>query len=262
MIEAGTIRAYLTLSSHDFTTNLNSALEQLRAMSDQCAMSGAAAAALGLSMDGLTGGGLARMAAAMRSGIADSRNLTASMTADYNTAAAKVAGKTSELASRISGSLSSVQLQARQAMVRAGEGMVAGLGSMQAAVVAKAQAVASKAAAAMRSALRIASPSRVTREIGVQTAMGMAVGMSDMQQETERRAKALAGAAVSSLSSVSADGVSLDLRAERTVGTAADTAGMAQLCTKLDILIDRVTNSQQKMEIDGRSFARLLKEYV
>lgn len=262
MIEAGTIRAYLTLSSHDFTSNLNGAMAQLVGMGSQCAAASGAAAGLGAAMDTLSSGGLKRMSDAVRRSISESRLMSVSITSDYSNAASSVASKTSELAGRISSNLNSVQSQARQAMVRAGEGMIAGLNSMRGAILAKASSVAAGAAAAMRSALKIASPSRVTREIGEQTAMGMAFGISDMQAETEKRARKLAAAAVSSMSSVRSDGLKLDLKANQQVTERSVGADVSQLSGKLDMLIDALLNSRQTMEVDGRSFARLIREYV
>lgn len=312
MIEAGTIRAYLTLSSSDFNSGLDAALERMRGMSVQSAVTAQAASMMGQTMDALSRGGLASMMAAMKNSITTSAQMTAAIKSDYSGAANTVASRTSQLSKQIASALGSVQSQARSAMVRAGEGMVSGLGSVQSAILAKARSIASNVAAVMRSALKIASPSKVTREIGEHTGMGMALGLSDMKNETEKRARDVALTAARAMSehgAVSyragaklpyADGIkpisAISSGAARTSGdtermartaalhTAAyDTERLSRasfgaetvqhtavsvhsenlelLAKKLDTLIDRVSNSQQTLTVDGRSFARLLREY-
>lgn len=312
MIEAGTIRAYLTLSSSDFNSGLDAALERMRGMSVQSAVTAQAASMMGQTMDALSRGGLASMMAAMKNSITTSAQMTAAIKSDYSGAANTVASRTSQLSKQIASALGSVQSQARSAMVRAGEGMVSGLGSVQSAILAKARSIASNVAAVMRSALKIASPSKVTREIGEHTGMGMALGLSDMKNETEKRARDVALTAARAMSEHSAvsyragaklpyaDGIkpisAMSSGAARTSGDAERMARTAALHTaaydterlsrasfgaetvqhtavsvhsenlellakKLDTLIDRVSNSQQTLTVDGRSFARLLREY-
>lgn len=316
MIEAGTIRAYLTLNSSDFNSGLDAALERMRGMSVQSGVTAQAASMMGQTMDALSRGGLASVIATMKNSITTSAQMTTAIKTDYSGAANTVASRTSQLSKQIASALGSVQSQARSAMVRAGEGMVSGLGSVQSTILAKARSIASNVAAAMRSALKIASPSKVTREIGEHTGMGMALGLSDMKNETEKRARDVALAAAKAMTGQtvkapfdagSALGISQQSKAAQqisgiTVGLSrinSDTERMARtaalssavydterlsrasfgaetvqhtaasvhnenldlLAKKLDILIDRVSNSQQTLTVDGRSFARLLREY-
>lgn len=58
-----------------------------------------------------------------------------------------------------------------------GQGLANGISSMAGSVMNTAASIANRAAAAIRSALKIHSPSRVTREIGYYVAAGMQVGM-------------------------------------------------------------------------------------
>lgn len=260
MIEAGTIRAYLTLNSSDFNSGLDAALERMRGMSVQSAVTAQAASVMGQSMDALSRSGLARLNATMKSSITASAQMTAAIKTDYSGAANTVASRTSQLSKQIASSLGSVQSQARSAMVRAGEGMVAGLGSMQPAILAKARSIANNVAAAMRSALKIASPSRVTRQIGEQTGIGMALGISDTKEEIEKRARAVSLTAAMSMNGLTPT-VSFGGVLTKNTAAAVHSENLDLLAKKLDTLIERVSNSQQTLTVDGRSFARLLKEY-
>lgn len=82
--------------------------------------------------------------------------------------------------------------QARSAGYQMGAGFLGGLNAMSGAIIGRARAIASAAAAAMRSALRIHSPSRVTAEIGGYFGKGLAMGIDDETRKVEKIAANLA----------------------------------------------------------------------
>ncbi|MBQ4313585.1 MAG: hypothetical protein IJC18_05170, partial [Clostridia bacterium] len=86
------------------------------------------------------------------------------------------------IASNVLSPLLSLRYQSSSAMKEVGNGMVSGLASKTSAIMAKARSIANSVAATMRSALGIASPSKVMRLIGTQTAQGMMLGIGDMQK--------------------------------------------------------------------------------
>lgn len=81
------------------------------------------------------------------------------------------------------------------------EGLVAGLGDTAEEAYAKARKIAENVSKALKDALKINSPSRVTREIGKGVPEGLALGIEDDEQvrNVERAAKETANAGVKSL---------------------------------------------------------------
>ena len=82
--------------------------------------------------------------------------------------------------------------QALAAGANMGRGFYNGLSSMAGSIISLAQSIASRAASAMRSALRIHSPSRVTGKIGKYTGQGLVVGLDGMKRVVARTAEKLA----------------------------------------------------------------------
>lgn len=91
--------------------------------------------------------------------------------------------------------------QAQSAGANMGRGFYNGLASMQGAIIGLAQSIANAAATAMRSALRIHSPSRVTMAIGNFTGEGFVNGMKAMVKPTEKMATKLGLAGVPTIQS-------------------------------------------------------------
>lgn len=86
--------------------------------------------------------------------------------------------------------------QAQAAGANMGAGFLAGLNSMAGAIIGRAQSIANAAAAAMRSALRIHSPSRVTTKIGSYTGEGMAIGLDNWIKPVSNISEKLAESAI------------------------------------------------------------------
>lgn len=82
---------------------------------------------------------------------------------------------------------------------QAGAGLLAGLESTAWRVRAKAAEIASNVASALKNALAIKSPSKVTREIGMYVGEGLIAGMDAMRSATERSGETLAYSAISKM---------------------------------------------------------------
>lgn len=80
--------------------------------------------------------------------------------------------------------------------VNAGQGLLAGLASTEDSLVAKARSIANAVSAAMASALKIKSPSRVTMRIGEFVGEGLEVGIDNSVAAVMQAARSLANAAV------------------------------------------------------------------
>lgn len=102
--------------------------------------------------------------------------------------------------SSVVSAMNSAAGQARSAGYNMGAGFYSGLSAMAGSIIALAQSIASRAAAAMRSALRVHSPSRVTTKIGEYTGEGLGNGIANMRGYVERAATKLAGYAVPDIS--------------------------------------------------------------
>lgn len=99
--------------------------------------------------------------------------------------------------------MQSASAQAASAGRNMGAGFYNGLASMSGSIINLAYSIASQAAAVMRSALRIHSPSRVTRAIGEYTGEGMVIGMERTVGDVREVAQTMAYAAVPSIEDLS-----------------------------------------------------------
>lgn len=114
--------------------------------------------------------------------------------------------KSPELTTQIEGlrrrmidALNSGNAEAFNSGVFFGQGFSDGLGSMLYRVQERANALASVASNAIRQTLSIASPSKVTKQLGAWTGEGFALGLEEQAQSVGRKARALADNAVSAL---------------------------------------------------------------
>lgn len=90
----------------------------------------------------------------------------------------------------------------RIAGVQAGDGLASGISSRKSAVVAAARAVAAAAAGALRAALSIHSPSRVTFESGARFTEGFQMGVSGGTPHVAQAVRRMSTAAVGALPSI------------------------------------------------------------
>ena len=96
--------------------------------------------------------------------------------------------------------------QARSAGANMGYGFQSGLASTAGSIYATARNIANNAARIMRSALRIKSPSRVTKEIGSYTGEGFVNGLENMIRPASKAAKNLALSGIPDIDSNSITG--------------------------------------------------------
>ena len=83
-------------------------------------------------------------------------------------------------------------LSLKQIGVNAGKGLLDGLASMEPALIAKSRSIANSIQAAMKVALQVKSPSRVTMGIGKHIGEGLIIGMEQMNAMVENTASKLA----------------------------------------------------------------------
>ena len=83
-------------------------------------------------------------------------------------------------------------LSLKQIGVNAGKGLLDGLSSMEPALIAKSKSIANSIQAAMKAALQVKSPSRVTMGIGKHIGEGLIIGMEQMNAMVENTASKLA----------------------------------------------------------------------
>ena len=133
-------------------------------------------------------------------------------------------------------------------MSNVGQGLINGLNARRGQIIATAKGIANAAISTLRSVLRIASPSKVMRTIGEQTAQGFALGLGDMQPDIVRRAGMMANAVAGQNYAYAEGGL-----------RSGD--GMSALADRIDSLISLLSGGEQVMQVDGRAFARLIREY-
>ena len=158
------------------------------------------------------------------------------------------AGKTGkEIAAAIKTPLSGLPTAAYSIMTNVGASLNKGLAAKKNVIISTAADLASSVTKTMKSALKIASPSKVMRKIGEQTGQGLAIGLEDIRPEVSRQANMLAG-------SITGQGYAAGVQSN-------STEGIASLAEKLDRIISLVAGGEQAFMVDGRAFARLIKEY-
>ena len=132
-------------------------------------------------------------------------------------------------------------------------GILKGINQKKPSLISSATSLAQSAAAAAKRALGINSPSRVMMEVGRFTAEGMELGLLKGAENLYDTASAISEETADALSGISFRGAHFS-------GTHSTGYG-----DKLDRLLDAVeklADSQTTMEIDGRPFGRLVREYV
>ena len=133
-------------------------------------------------------------------------------------------------------------------------GILSGLNARKNSLLATAGSIANSISTKIRAALQINSPSRVMMEIGEFTAAGMELGLMKGSQSLYETASAISRDTAEALS-----GITPDVHAELSGGAGHSVED------KLDRLLDaveRLADARPTMEIDGRPFGRLVREYV
>lgn len=274
MINAGTVAAYLTLDTSSFDSGINSAMMSISSFNAGSVLIKEAVNGIKSVLDSLGrffSSGFAMPAAAAA---ASFTSMWSGISSVVGTSKVPIVSVCSGIVSSASSALSRLPSAARGIMVQTGQGMVSGLASTQSSIIAKAQSIANTVAAKMRSALGIHSPSRVMREIGRFTVEGMALGMSDNTDKIREQAAAAANLAIDAMQTVptrinyTTSQILMDSAksdgAEQFCGSGLNSGSAGELSAiadKLDRCIRLISQQSSALEIDGRSFGRLVREY-
>lgn len=301
MINAGTVAAYLTLDTSSFDSGISSALMSISGFNAGAQLIKNAADSIKSVMSGvgnfIKDSFLSSMSAAQLSVGNGVGAIITSITRLPFSAASVVNGfisswngiSASVLSSKVSigaacngivgsavSALGRLPASAKSIMIQTGQGMVSGLSSMKNSILAAAQSIANAVASKMRSALGIHSPSRVMMEIGRFTVEGMAVGMNDNIDMIKREAENAAKSAADGLSNISyasympksisnkidsTDRYGFDAEVNNS-GYRSNYSELGAIADKLDKCIRLLSQNDTLLEIDGRSFGRLVREYV
>jgi|GEM_PF-1942761 len=265
MIIAGTVSAYLKLSIDDFRNNLLSAIDLLSRLTPAGA---GGASALDLIRSSASGAALA-LSGSFSSSVTAAGGSLDGLSAHAVSAASSVSAAAVSMAGGIrQGVLSPIQgLRAplTSAMMEAGNGMAAGLRSKTASIISAARSIANQVTYTIRSALKIASPSKVMRGLGEYAVEGLALGMDSMLPRVAHSAAAVAqtvtnGSAVriSAGTALSASGASI---APNPAQTQAEQPDLSALSERMDRLLDYLYDTEPVLRLDGRTFARMVREY-
>lgn len=144
-------------------------------------------------------------------------------------------------------------------------GLVNGIKSMAGSVMSTAKGIASSAVSAVKSALKIHSPSRVMAKLGAYTGEGLAKGIASMQKAVAASASGLAAAAVPTMPTVSM------AYSTPNAGGQAMTAGVASVPeqsstnaasdSRIVQLLERIAAQNPTLSIDGKEFAKVTYDH-
>lgn len=266
MIDAGTISASLILDTEPFANGLNGALTAIALLGG---MSGEQGNNIGTLGDALAMVG-ARTYSDFQSPLVTAaqsvKDSCLSISESVQSASVEVEPSAQALRNNILTPLRETVSGGTSIMINFGQGLINGLASKQASIIAKARSIANSVASTMRNALGIASPSRVMREIGRFTAEGMVLGLQDMSTEVERASRGLAQGAVTAVSAdtavQSSEKVFEPQKAFPEQIKTGEQTYQDILSHKLDTLIDLLSGSRQSIELDRRTFGVLVREYT
>ena len=262
MIKAGTVAAYLTLDMSDFAKGIAAAglLLTKFAQSQSGLLDGV----------GKTIGGFGKTVVGKLEGVVKSVSSSATIASMPAVLSAKgaaavqgwISGMTGKKNAAVSaaGSLMKSVASAADAVSFAWvghnivSGIVSGINAKKAGLMTTAKNLASSVSQTIRSALKINSPSRVMMEIGVFTAQGMEIGLRRGAQELYETA-----------STVSRETAEVLAGASTRRYTTGEPYQWKHADDRIGALVDaieRLADAQSTVEIDGRSFGRLVREYV
>lgn len=171
---------------------------------------------------------------------------------EVNESGGELTGEAAQVATDFVDCFDDLPEDLRKTMDGTVEGMRRALERGKPKVVAVAKAIASDVENVVRKALKVQSPSRVMMAIGKHTTEGMELGMKQGKDSLYRTA--------SEISTDTADVLAGISRARYDYQTPTTDYG-----DRLDRLLDaveRLTASEPVMQVDGRPFGRLVREYV
>lgn len=295
MIDAGTISARMTLDVNPFEEGIQLAM---RTIGQLDIFSGESGGRIGLLGDVLRGVGssalsfFAQPIDSARASVSTSLGLINSafslLTAGSLAAGGIFAGNCSLMGQAMNDAKSSISANAQSAAngmispfvgartgaISAGAnicaGLMSGLASRQASLFAKAAQIANGITARIRSALKIASPSRVMMQLGRYTGEGMALGLSESERQVRQNAASLATAATEAVQGVdiaaqptlsrSMGAFSQGYAGEYDLTAVSANAGQTALLErKMDTIIS-LLEQKQSIDLDGRTFGQIVRK--
>ncbi len=162
-----------------------------------------------------------------------------------DTCAGAVSEKSRSVANAIKAPFAGLDSTAYGIMSNVGDSLSKGLEAKRGIIISTAKSIADAVTGTLKKALKIASPSKVMKQIGEQTVQGLNIGLVSGRKEIARSAEAMAGAVTGAAYTKSA----------------AAGNDISALAGKLDRLIAIAAGGEQVMQVDGRAFARLIREY-
>ncbi len=267
MIDAGTISASLILDTEPFSNGLEESLNVLARLGLLSDEQGGRISSLGDVLRAVGGRVHTEFESPIVTGAGAIASACLGITGAVGRAAQEVLPAAAGIKNNILTPVRAIVPESNSIMKDFGQGMINGLVSKQAAIIAKAKGIANSVASAMRKALGIASPSRVMREVGHFTVEGMVLGLQDMSGEVERASKGIAQSAAVSVTADTdfrkAGAETFKPEADFSVRKTENSAPMQDvLSRKLDVLIDLLSNGRQAIELDRRTFGVLVREYT
>ncbi len=266
MIDAGTISASLILDTKPFASGIDNALDTIATLGLLSDSQSGKVSALGDVLAKVGG----RVQTEFRSPFAvaaEAVNFSCNAISDVvGQTALNVSPAAVRIKNNILTPLRETVSSGNTIMKNFGQGLINGLASKQAAIIAKAKSIANSVTNAMKKALGIASPSRVMRQVGQYTAQGMILGLEDMNTEVQRASAALAQSAAVPVSVQTEKQRIFDISDSETMALPQikenGTSSQDILSRKLDTLIDLLSNGRQSIELDRRTFGVLVREYT
>ncbi len=266
MIDAGTISASLILDAEPFSTSLDKALSRLSFLSIFSSEQSGSIGTLGEALAWVGGIIFPQFQQPVEKASRAVKDSCLTISESVGQTAAKVAPSGQAIKNSILTPMRETVSGGNSIMRDFGQGLINGLASKQASIIAKAKSIANSVSATMKKALGIASPSRVMRQVGRFTGEGMVQGLNDMRSDVEKASRGLAEGAVPTLSSegavqFSAQTFEPQAAFPEQTRTAQDSFSDV-LSRKLDTLIDLLSSGRQSIELDRRTFGVLVREYT
>ncbi|MFD1453220.1 tape measure protein [Oceanobacillus sojae] len=192
-----------------------------------------------------------------------SRNGMNSVTSAFSSGMNRNASVAQSAGNRIVSIFNRLNGQLRSAGVNAMAGLQSGLNSRSGSVMATARRIANNVASTMRKALKVHSPSRITRAIGGFTGEGLEIGLLKSRNAVLKAADGLAEAAKPNvnMSYATPDGAYGSLSSAVNGAVSVNTQGRDRaLIASIDGIRREI--SQMQMEMDGKVVGRMVEPGV
>lgn len=268
MISAGTIAAYLTLDISKFNRSISEAMQMLTRLTGSGELGRSVVERLGTTAGTTAGIFSGTLSAAFRDSaerlhtaaqsyvtsmsdasvrVSEKADAAKQSLLSIGDAAGDVRLKSQQVASAFKSPLENLDTSAYNIMSNVGLGLSRGLSDKKSLIVSAAKSIADSVTGTLKSVLRIASPSKVMRQIGEQTVQGLALGLASGVSEVGHSADTLAR--------------TITDRPYQTASQSGAQADIASIAGRLEQMIALLSGSEQVMQVDGRTFARLIREY-